>query len=499
MNERPNIVLIQTDQQRYDSLGCYGFEAAHTPNLDRLAADGALFERCYCTNPICTPSRASMFTGRHVQGHGVKKLYDVLPENLVHFPRHLQEAGYATALLGKLHTSARAYENSRRHPTDGFDVYEWCMEQNIDLDSPMNGYAKWLKAKSPEFFARLEKEGRNLKNGPREFHMTHWAAERTIDFIRNRDTDKPFFAYMSVFDPHNPYEDYPPEAGELIDDAKIPDPLITPGEMDNAPRGIRQEHESSYMGDFKNYSKEDLRKMRFGYHASLALLDLEVGEVLQTLRDEGIEENTLVIFTSDHGDMLGDHQLLVKGAYFFDPNVRVPLIVRWPEKIKAGRRVEGLVQHPDLAATILTAAGLDPDDVRAKAPEGTNLVPMAAGKTERIRDYAITSYRNTGIKSGGGYFDPEIHATMIRDDRYKLNVYHNTEDPMAEPEGELYDMNADPLELNNLWDDPDHRETRRGLTDRLMNWMVVQEIRYSVQGDDWSDRKGKPLTTSKQE
>ena len=244
---RPNILLIMTDQQRYDSLGCYGFEAAHTPNLDRMAADGALFERCYVPNAICTPSRASMFTGRHIQGHGVVQLYSVLPDDQVHFTERLREAGYQTALFGKLHTSSRCYEESRRHPTDGFDVYEWCLEASICLDSPYNGYARWLKGKSPEFFKRLERERRNLLHVPREYHMTHWAAERTIDYVKNWDGERPFFCMMSVFDPHNPYEDYPLEMLDLIDGEALPDPLIVEGEIDGQPDGVRQEHENSYM------------------------------------------------------------------------------------------------------------------------------------------------------------------------------------------------------------------------------------------------------------
>ncbi len=469
----PNILLIMTDQQRYDSLGCYGFEAAHTPNLDRLADDGALFERCYVTNPICTPSRASMFTGKHLPGHGVHRLHNVLPDDEVHFTQRLQDAGYRTALFGKMHTSGRCFEESRRHPTDGFDIYEWCLEASISLDSPLNGYARWLRETSPEFYDRLYREGRKLLHIPREHHMTHWAAERMIDYIRGCDGEQPFFCMMSVFDPHNPYEDYPLEMLDLIDVDKIPDPLIIDGEMAAQPEGIRRENEHSYLGAFDGFSLDDLRKMRVGYHASIALIDLEVGRVLATLRERGLEENTLVIFCSDHGDMLGDHSLLVKGAFFFDPNVRVPMIMRWPNAFGGGARVKSLVGLHDVAATVLAAAGLAPEQVAASAPDASDLVPLATGDVDRVRDYAVTCHRNSGISDGGVYFDPPIHATMFRDERYKLSVFHGDGDRPTE--GTLYDMVADPDERNDLWGDAASRDIRLGLTSRLADWLVAQE------------------------
>ena len=482
---RPNILLLMTDQQRYDSLGCYGFPAAHTPNLDRLAREGALFEKFYVTNPICTPSRSSMFTGKHLHGHGVYTVYGNLPEDEVLFPEHLQRAGYETALFGKLHIRSRMLENSERHPHDGFDVYEWALEACLDLDSPLNGYGKWLKERDPVFFEKLKREGRKLLHHPAHLHFTHWAAERTIGYLKRQDGSRPFFAMMSIFDPHNPYEAWPEEFGRLVDAGKIPDPLVTEGEMERLPRGIRQEHEGSYLGGFSRYTMDDLRRMRFGYHVSIAFADHEFGRVLDTLRERGLEENTLVIFASDHGDMLGDHSLLVKGAYFFDPNIRVPLIMRWPAGFAGGVRVSSLVQIQDLAATILAAAGLDPDDVRAKAPEAESLLPLATGEKQRVRDWAACIYRNTGIKEGGVYFDPEIHATMFMDERHKLGVYHDvSEAPGTATEGVLYDMQADPNELHNLWADPAYRSVRLGLTERLLDWQVAQELRYGRRGSD---------------
>ena len=482
--QRPNILLIVTDQQRYDSLSCYGLKALHTSNLDNLAEKGVVFENCYVNNTICTPNRASIFTGRHLPGHGVYKLHDILPDDQFLFTKKLKELEYRTALFGKLHVSGHLCEEVRRHPNDGFDVYEWCMEPSLSMDSPFNGYTKWLKKKDLKFYEKLKKEKRELLHIPRELHMTHWAAERTIDYIQRCDGKNPFFCMISVFDPHNPYEDYPIEMLELLDKDNIPDPLIVEDEMKNKPLGIRQEHEHSYLGAFKNYTFKQLRKMRLGYYASIALIDLEVGRVLNVLKEKGIEENTLVIFTSDHGDMLGDHQLLAKGAIFFDPCVKVPLIMRWPQKIVSGKRIKQLVQSHDLAATILAAAGFPNKEREKSMPESKDLIPLAIGRREKIHDFAICCYRNSGINDERAYWDPEIHATMIRDEQYKLNVYHNVSEYRICFQGELYDMERDRNELNDIWDDPQYRDVRIRMTEQLLDWVVGQELRLGSRGGE---------------
>lgn len=474
VTQRPNILLLMTDQQRYDSLGCYGVRFAHTPNLDALAADGVVFEHCYVNNPICTPSRASMFTGKHLPEHGVYRLYDNLPEDEVLFTEHLQHLGYTTALFGKLHVSSIRMEGDRRHPHDGFDVYEPCLEGCLQMEAPYQAYARWLEARDPAFYERLKREGRRLLHPPRERHMTYWAAERTIDFLEHRagDASKPFFCMMSIFEPHNPYEHFPEEMGALVDPSAIPAPIAACPADGKEPADIDRERKQSYLGAFDSFSPSDLRKMRHGYHASVAYADLEFGRVLDALNRAGLAEDTLVIFTSDHGDMLGDHGLLVKGAYFFDPNVRVPLLMRWPREFQGGARVPGLVQLHDLAATVLAAAGMPADEIRRWMPDARSLLELARGRTSQVHDEAICCYRNSGISKKRLYWDPPIHATMIRDERYKLNVWHT---PPGANQGELYDMVRDPQEMENLWNAPDMRDVRLRLTARLLEWEARRE------------------------
>ena len=490
---RPNILVIMTDQQRFDSLGCYGVRLgpggkSHTPNLDSIAEQGALFERCYVTNPICTPSRAGLMTGKHLAGHGVRKLYDVLPDEEVFFTEHLQGAGYQTALFGKLHVSSMWVEERERHPHDGFEIFEWCHEPSLHLDSPLNAYAKWLKEKDPEFWAELREKGRKLLHVPREYHMTHWAAERTADFIlKERDPERPFFAMMSVFDPHNPYEDYPLEMLDLIDESLIPKPNVT--DTAGKPDGFMEEHLYNYMGCFSGFSAEEIHRMRVGYHASMALLDLETGRVLEALKQAGVERETLVMFVSDHGDMLGDQQLMVKGAFFYDPNVRVPLMARWPERIPAGTVVNDLVQNHDLAATILAAAGLGAEQISSAAPDAQDILPAAAREPSTLRDYAVCCYHTTGRSKRGGYMP--VVCTMFHDGRYKASFYHADPDSGKSLQGELYDMEADPLEHHNLWDDPAHLAVRLRLTERLLDWVTAEELRHGRQGIEVDPNLGK--------
>ncbi len=509
----PNIVFVMTDQQRWDSIGCYGTTCIETPALDSLARDGVRFDRCYCTNPICTPSRASIWTGRHLPGHGVYRLDDILGSEQVLFSEYLQEAGYKTGLFGKLHASGRMYENDNRHPHDGFGEYEWALEGPLDMDARHHAYAKWLEDQDREVFNKMREQGRDLLHIPRHLHFTHWASERGRDFIRrNAGGPGPFFCCISVFDPHNPYEDYPSEYRGRVDVAKLP--RVLDDTRTDVPADLERERQGSYLGDVDSFSDKDIEQMRIGYFASLALLDDELGETLDLLDELGIADNTLVVFVSDHGDMLGDHRLLVKGAMFYDACTRVPFLMRWTGRITAGTVVEAPVQPHDIAATVLSAAGVSLSDKlpeAAAAPQlvGRDLLPLviAGGAAPGASDAdgsaqtgldrpAVCLYRNTGINRITRDWDPPIHGSMIFDGRYKLSLFHGlgpagvepgvgvepdaggTAEGEGRPRGELYDMTADPDELHNLWHSREAQEVRSKLTLRLIDWLVGAETAY---------------------
>lgn len=473
MLKMPNILLIMSDQQRCDSLGCYGADYIRTPKLDGLARDGIRYDACYTANAICTPSRASIMTGKPLQGHGVYRLHDILPQTEKLFPCYLGEEGYKTALFGKLHVSGRSFERERRNANDGFDVYEYAMNPH-DLGGTYNSYAQWLRQNRPDFYKRLSREGRKVKDIPEDAHFTTWSADRTIDFIRKQNkSENPFFAYMSVVDPHDPYGDYPVGALKLIKEDGLPTPHSTSEKtVHRLPEPVVREHEHCYLGSFHQYSAEELQTMRRGYYASVAFLDRQIGRVLECLKELNAYDNTVIIFLSDHGDMLGDHGLLTKGAYFFDECTRVPLIIKPAHTNRMNGVVKGLVQTYDIAATILRAAGVDRNRVHEIMPDSFDLLEPDFMKNGRQTVHCM--YRNTGIGDQKVYFSPPIHATMIRDRSYKLNLYHGTE--ASELQGELYCMETDPREQENLWDNREYADVKCRLLVKLCNWLAEQEI-----------------------
>ncbi len=480
--DKPNILLIMTDQQRFDSLGCYGSQVVPTPNLDRLAEQGVLFTNAYVTNPVCTPNRASIFTGKHLPGHGVYRLHDNLPEDEICFPYRLRQAGYETALIGKFHVSSRLYEAKKRHPYDGFNIYEWCHDPGLHFDSAFNEYSKWLASKNSNFYKKYKHEGKKLTHIPRKYHMTHWVAERTINFIKQSDKNIPFFCAMSLFDPHDPYADYPEEMVGLINEGELNKLVLSALPDCNMPDVIKKE--TSYLSAFDPQTLESMIKtIRKGYYSSIALIDLEVGRVLKALEDKGIENNTLVIFTSDHGDMLGDHHLLTKGPFFYDPCVKVPMIINWPEKIKyKGQRISGLVQSQDIAATILAAANICSEELML---DGYDIFPLVTGKKKKLREEVFCSYRDSGLEQRkiidftrivGDYSKIPIHCTMIREQQYKMNVFHYI-DEVNKVDGEIYDMDKDPNELKNLWNNPEYLKVKEHLMQKMINWFLKQELK----------------------
>jgi arylsulfatase len=458
--ERPNILMIMTDQQRRDTLGAYGCDWIPTPNLDRLAASGTIFTRATVDNPICTPSRASIFTGKTVPDHSVYRVHDNLPDDEVLFTERLRlEAGYRTALFGKLHVSSRIEEERRRHPNDGFEIYEWCLEPSVGMDSRFNGYVAWLRANAPDFLAALRTNKRRELHHPEAVHMSKWAADRTIDFIADAKDARPFFCLMSLFDPHDPYQDHPLSMRPLIDEAGIPDPIIG----QSRPDCVRREQEGSYLGRFADFSAQEIREIRLGYAASIAFADQQIGRVLDALEQAGLSENTVVIFMSDHGDQLGDHGLFVKGVGLYEPTVGVPLLLRWPDRVATGGRCEALAQGRDIAATCLAAAGLD---AATYCPDSEDLTAMAQrGKAARAA--AICTYRNSGVDNRGVFWDPPMLSTMARNARFKLTLYTSG----GKAERELFDLEADPGEQRNIAGSAAHGDVERLLMTEIAQFL----------------------------
>ncbi|MEZ4834344.1 MAG: sulfatase-like hydrolase/transferase [Caldilineaceae bacterium] len=210
--QRPNILFICTDQQRYDSLGCYGNEYVQTPTIDRLAAEGVLFERCYVQNPVCGPSRASLVTGRYVHNHGLYANGVSLPEHEQVLGKALNDGGYDCGLVGKMHLAACYRGRTEARRDDGFSFYQWAHDPSHG--SPENQYHRWLKTHHPDLYAAASSQGLGraghdpvgFDTMPTEAHYSHWVGDQSVEFLENaRDPEKPFFLWVNFYDPHHPF------------------------------------------------------------------------------------------------------------------------------------------------------------------------------------------------------------------------------------------------------------------------------------------------------
>jgi arylsulfatase A-like enzyme len=480
---RPNILWICTDQQRWDTLGAYGNPWVQTPNLDRLAEGGMVFDRSYCQSPVCTPSRASFLTGRYPRTNRCRQNGQTLPADEVLLTkllargryraglagRLLWNADYMTGLAGKLHLSAT---HPASHPMgevrgdDGYEEFHW--SHHPIADWPTNEYTWWLREQGLTYHRTPSPLSRYVYAGiDAAHHQTTWCAQKAVQFIRtSAGAPRPWLFSINIFNPHHPF-DPPPESmaryADRLDD--IPLPRYADGELDAKPAFQRLDHEGAYntrgLYPWPRMTATDHRAIRAAYWAMVDLIDAQVGRVLRTLEETGQSEHTIVIFMSDHGEMLGDHGMYLKGPYFYEEGVRVPLIVSWPGMIAGGRRSSALVELLDLAPTLLEAAGLE---VPAGL-QGRSLWPLLRGDvpTDVHREDVYCEYLN----AMPWHVDPPAFATMLRTERHKLVRFHNVD------EGELYDLERDPGETTNLWSDPECGDLRTDLTERLADRIAL--------------------------
>ncbi len=440
MNEKPNILWICTDQQRYDTIGALGNHYVDTPNIDQLVSDGVAFTHAYCQSPICTPSRASFLTGMYPSSvHSTRNGNSTFPVNQKLVTKYLADAGYDCGLIGKLHL-ASAYGRIEPRTDDGYSFWEYSHAPRDDWPKG-HGYADWVRKKGFVLGDLIK----NTAGIPPELHQTTWCAEKTIEFIRKQRSG-PWMASVNIYDPHPPFN--PPSCyRDRFDPQKMPGPLFRDSDLNQQAAlesvdfqsKVRNPHEldirdPQYPGRGRS---ADGKELQAAYYAMIKLIDDQVGNIIAALESDGIRDNTVIIFTSDHGEMLGDHGLIQKGCRFYEGLVRVPLIISWPEKFLTGVRSDALVELIDKAPTILDLAGIDlPEKM-----QGKSLLAILRGEKQldRHRDYVRCEYYDALDEPDSSF------ATMFRDERYKLVVYH------GHGLGELYDLQEDPEEFENMW------------------------------------------------
>jgi len=463
---RPNILWYCSDQQRWDTIRALGQPHIETPALDALCAGGAAFARAYSQSQICTPARASFLTGRYPASHHVYRNGNAwFPPHERLVTRLFADAGYDCGLVGKLHLSAAKY--FERRPDDGYRSFLWSHHPTPDA-ARGHDYETWLrhekKVDPVELYAP-----HNHFCGPgiaAEYHQTTWVSEMAIRFVTEQ-RDGPWLLSLNPFDPHAPF-DAPPEYLARVNASSLPLPLFRDADLERqrlfaaidqqtkeavdprvrrkASAVVEREHDLVASAPPDAY---DALEVKANYYAMIMLIDDQFARIVAALRDTGQLENTVIVYMSDHGELLGDHGLILKGCRFFDGLVRVPLILSWPGRFERGLRSEALVETIDVAPTLLEAAGLPVPE----SMQGRSLLPILEGRAEPHRHKAqvVAEFKDS---IGGPKHTDHTHGSMVFDGRWKSVVYH------GHRIGELYDLHQDPGEFDNLWDVPAARDLK---------------------------------------
>jgi arylsulfatase len=472
MKNNTNILLLCADQQRFDTLGCYQNEFVETPNIDELANKGVLFEKAYSQNPVCTPSRSSFLTGRYPRTTGCRQNGQDIPDTEILLTKVLADNGYTCGVSGKFHLSSANPANGdrvERRISDGIHVFEWSHDSNLRHAS--NAYHRWLRGNNIEYKVTKSKESFYVDYGmPAEWHLTKFCADKAIEFIKvNEDFDNPWMFMVNFFDPHAPFDpprEYLEKYLSIIDE--LPLPNYVEGELDNKPYIQKLEHteavnsrrkfegkESSFPASKMN--EDDHKYIKAAYYAMCDFIDDQVGRIIKALKDSGQYNDTIIVYMSDHGELLGDHGMYYKGPFFYDPCIHVPYIYSYPKKFLQNKRIEKTTELIGLMPTLLEAVGIEiPASV-----QGESMYEVLCGTKEPKNTDVYCEYYNSLP-----WNNPKIHATMVMDERYKVVVYHNIDD------GELYDLKNDINESVNLWNIPNMTEAKIKMLIKLSNKMA---------------------------
>lgn len=483
--DRPNVVLVMTDQQRFDTIAELGATHVDTPNLDRLAREGTSFTRTYVTAPSCAPSRASLFTGLYPRATGVLRNDEPWSFSWVEL---LAEAGYRCVNVGKMHTNP--FEKS-------FGFHERHVVENKDRAHPglpffLDQWDKALWTRGVEKPTRVtyrrradytERLGAFEWEPPEDLHPDAFVgslARMWLDQYTGQARytgEEPFFLQVGFPGPHPPYDPTPRHL-DPYRDRDVPLPRRTPEDLTAQPTPLQvlREHHQANDHDaivhLAEPTEEQSRRRRRHYYANVSLIDEQVGLLVDALEERGVLDDTVIIFTSDHGDCLGDHGQSQKWT-MYEPSVHVPLLIWGPDRVAGsqrvdgGRTIDGLTSLMDVGPTVLELAGIEPPGWM----DAESLAPALRGEPWAGREQVFSEHARDGVLAGTDLM------TMVCDGRWKLVEFIDSD------EGQLFDLAADPYEETDRWVDPAYAEEKARLRAQVRAWRAagsLQRPRCSV-------------------
>jgi N-acetylglucosamine-6-sulfatase len=428
-NAKPrNIIFILTDDHRYDAMGfLQGQKFLSTPNMDLLARNGVYVPNAFVTTALCSPSRASILTGKYAHRHGVVDNNNPIAKGTIFYSQYLQRAGYDTAFVGKWHMGGEG-------------------------DDPQPGFDHWISFRGQGTYLP-SKNGLNVngKHVPQKGYITDELTDYALDWLKARKNDKPFMLYLSHKAVHSEFIPAERHLKKFENEKFVPPLTMNPANVSDAPMWTQNQRNSWHGVDFPYHSDLNIEEYYKRYAETLLGVDDSIGRVLEHLRERKLLDSTLIVYMGDNGFAFGEHGLIDKRTAY-EESMRVPMLVHCPELTNGGKKLNEVIANIDITPTFLEAAGL-------QAPnglDGKSFLPLLRGEKVAWRNYLLYEYyweRNFPQT-------PTIHA--LRGDRYKYIRYQGIWDS-----DELYDLQNDPLETKNLIRSAEHQATVKEMNAQL--------------------------------
>jgi len=491
MSKKMNVLFIITDQQRTDHLSCYGNQVLKTPNIDKISKEGVRFTNYYCNTPICMPNRANFFTGSYPSVHGTRSNgINLNPEEKT-IADSLREKGYHTISIGKTHFNFFSHPFSR-NVSSLEDISAWMMGQipnpfptpyygfdevllTVGHGDVMGGhYFEWLKEQNYEHIDKLKNRFLAINENyyetelPEELYPSYYITEQTLAFFERYSKgeygDKPFFLHCSYNDPHHPV--CPPGKYK---DLYSPEDIKLPPSFEDAENLLNHPFLGQHIKDarFKHLlpqkvDEETAKRFTALTYGSISMIDDGVGAILEKLKELGLYENTMIIFTSDHADLCGDHGLILKGPAHYNNLINIPLL--WKVPGKAVNKVSNsLISTVDLPKTILNMLGIR-EKYHPKRMQGYDFSEVLESPDKKIRDQILIEHDEEIAK------DKIMRLRTLVTETYRYTIYESLPNF-----GDIYNLKEDPDEMKNLWDD---ENLKKELNDRILRELIKLYPRY---------------------